>query len=264
VIHLGTSGFSYNDWVGAFYPEGMPKREWLIYYAREFNTCEINSTYYAIPKPSTLESMAKKTGEGFLFVIKANQKMTHERRDNEDVFRAFREVLTPLIERGKMGCVLAQFPYSFRFNHQNRHYLETFKERLGDLPIVVEFRNMGWLRQEVFDWLRANELGFCCVDEPQLPNLLPPIAEATSKIGYVRFHGRNKEKWWNHKYAYERYDYAYTAEELEEWLPKINHLDQIAERTFAFANNHFRSKSVDTVRLLRKMLESKYPGINIS
>lgn len=262
MIYLGTAGFSYSDWVGSFYPAGMLRKDWLLYYAREFNACEINSTFYALPKPSNLEAMARKTGAGFLFAIKANQQMTHEQRGNEDVFKAFREVLTPLIEMGKLGCVLAQFPYSFRLSRQNRDYLEAFKERVGDLPVVIEFRNVGWLRKEVFDWLRRNELGFCCVDEPQLPNLLPPIAEVTSRIAYVRFHGRNKDKWWEHQYAYERYDYAYTAEEIEEWLPKIHRLDRIAERTFVFANNHFRAKSVDTIRLLRKMLESQYPETN--
>ena len=196
MIYLGTSGFSYNDWVGPFYPSGMPKKEWLFYYAREFNACEINATYYTLPKPAVMESMARKTGPGFLFAVKANRQMTHERENNEEVFKVFREMLTPLIDLGKMGCVLAQFPNSFRFNDQNRGYVETFREWLGDLPVVIEFRNAGWLREDVFGWLGSHELGYCCVDEPPLPNLIPPIAEATSKIAYVRFHGRNKEKWW--------------------------------------------------------------------
>ena len=233
----------------------MPKGEWLRYYAREFNCCEINATFYTVPKPATLVSMANKTGEGFLFSIKANQRMTHEQGENEDVFTAFREVLTPLIDRGMMGCVLAQFPYSFRYNRKNRDYLEIVRERLRDLPVVIEFRNAQWLRREVFDWLRRNELGFCCVDEPRLPNLLPPVAEATTKVAYVRFHGRNEEKWWQHEHAYERYDYSYSAEELAEWLPKIRNLDKIAEKTFIFANNHWRGQAVDTIRQLRMILE---------
>lgn len=255
MIYLGTSGFSYNDWVGPFYPLGMPKREWLHYYARQFKSCEINATFYTVPKPATLVSMANKTGEGFLFAVKAHQRMTHEQKDNEEVFRDFRKALGPLIDRGKMGCVLAQFPYSFRFNRKNHDYLEILRERLADLPLVIEFRNAQWLKQEVFDWLRRNELGFCCVDEPQLPGLLPPLAVATSKVAYVRFHGRNAEKWWNHEQAYERYDYSYSPQELAEWLPKIRSLDSIAERTFVFANNHWRGQAVDTIRQLRMMLE---------
>ena len=255
MIYLGTSGFSYNDWVGPFYPSGMPKKEWLFYYAREFNACEINATYYTLPKPAVVESMARKTGPGFLFAVKANRQMTHERENNEEVFKVFREMLTPLIDLGKMGCVLAQFPNSFRFNDQNRDYVETFREWLGDLPVVIEFRNAGWLREDVFGWLRSHGLGYCCVDEPPLPNLIPPIAEATSKIAYVRFHGRNKEKWWQHEHAYQRYDYSYSPEELEEWLPKIRYLDQTAERTFVFANNHWRGQAVSTIRQLRMMLD---------
>jgi len=255
MMYLGTSGFSYNDWVGNFYPAGMPRAEWLSYYAREFNTCEVNSTFYALPKPSNLKAMADKTGDGFLFCFKANQEMTHQRDDNAHVFKAFCQVLQPIIAAGKLGCILAQFPYSFGFDRRNWDYLSLFKERLGGLPVVIEFRNARWLRSEVFDWLREHELGFCCVDEPRLPNLLPPLAETTSNISYVRFHGRNSAKWWQHEQAYERYDYSYTPQELSEWLPKIHKLDSVAEKTFVFANNHWRGQAVSTIRQLRLMLD---------
>ena len=92
-------------------------------------------------------------------------------------------------------------------------------------------------------------------DEPRLPNLLPSIVEATSKIGYVRFHGRNSAKWWQHEQAYERYDYSYSPEELAEWLPKIQKLNAMTEKTFVFTNNHWRGQAVDTIRQLRVMLD---------
>ncbi len=255
MIYFGTSGFSYNDWVGNFYPAGMSKREWLTYYAREFNTCEVNSTFYALPKPTNLKAMAEKTGEGFLFSIKANQEMTHRRKDNASVFKAFCQALEPIISAGKLGCILAQFPYSFRPNRYNWDYLRLCREQLGELPVVIEFRNAQWLREEIFDWLRHLDLGFCCVDEPQLPNLLPPLAEATTRISYIRLHGRNSAKWWHHEQAYERYDYSYTPQELSEWLPKIRKLDSVAEKTFIFANNHWRGQAVSTIRQLRVMLD---------
>jgi len=255
MIYFGTSGFSYDDWVGNFYPVGMPKREWLTYYAHEFNTCEVNSSYYAIPKPSSLKAMVEKTGEDFLFCFKANQEMTHKQEDNAPVFEAFCQVLEPILSAEKLGCILAQFPYSFGFNRRNWDYLRLFRERLGELPVVIEFRKAQWLRREVFDWLRHHNLGFCCVDEPQLPNLLPPLAEATSKISYVRFHGRNGAKWWQHEHAYERYDYSYTQQELSEWLPRIRRLDSVAEKTFVFANNHWRGQAVSTIRQLQVMLD---------
>jgi len=255
MIYLGTSGFSYKDWVGPFYPQGMPARDWLFFYSQEFNCCEINSTYYAIPTDKNVEAMANKTGDGFLFSVKANKEMTHEYKGNVEVFKAFRDALLPLIEQDKLGCVLAQFPYSFKNVAQSRSYIELFKEQMAELPLVVEFRNAGWLKREIFDWLRSIDIGFCCVDEPRLPNLMPPIAEITGKTAYVRFHGRNKEKWWEHENAYERYDYTYSAEELVEWVPKIKKLDASAERTFLFANNHWRGQAIDTIRQIRMMLE---------
>ena len=255
MIYCGTSGFSYNDWVGNFYPIGMPKGEWLSYYVREFDTCEVNSTYYALPKLSNVKAMVDKTKEDFLFSIKANQEMTHQRENNTAVFKAFYQMLEPIVSAGKLGCVLAQFPYSFRPSSLNWDYLRLLRERLGELPVVIEFRNAQWLRSEVFDWLRNLDLGFCCVDEPQLPNLLPPLAEATNGIGYIRFHGRNSAKWWEHEHAYERYDYSYTPQELSEWLPKIRKLDSVAEKTFIFANNHWRGQAVSTIRQLRVMLD---------
>jgi len=112
------------------------------------------------------------------------------------------------------------------------------------------------LEQEKFQaLLREQALGFCCVDEPRLKGLLPPIAEATSNVGYVRFHGRNAAKWWQHEQAYERYDYTYSKEELGEWTPKIQKLNQAAEIVFVFANNHYRAQGIDTARQLRLLLE---------
>ncbi len=254
VIYLGTSGFSYKDWVGEYYPAGLPQKEWLAYYAREFKACEINSTYYTLPVPAVMKAMADKTGAGFLFAIKANQEMTH-RRDSKNVCEAFCRGVEPLVNSGKLGCVLAQFPSSFDFNNRNWEYLAYLKRDLADLPLVVEFRNARWLKVEVFQWLRQQDIGFCCVDEPQLPNLIPPVAEATGRIAYVRFHGRNKEKWWQYKETWERYDYSYKPEELKEWLPRIKKLAGASEKAFIFANNHWRAQSVTTIRQLQLMLD---------
>ena len=233
----------------------MPQREWLSYYAREFNTLELNSTFYALPRITILEAMVAKTGDGFIFSVKANQEMTHQRQKDSRIFVAFVHMLQPFIDAGKLGCVLAQFPYSFSCNRQNRDYLALFREWLKDLPLVVEFRHAQWLKAGVFDWLRNRNIGFCCVDEPQLPNLLPPLAEVTGDNGYVRFHGRNAAKWWQHEHAYERYDYAYSTEELREWLPRIRKLDSLAEKTFIFANNHWRGQAIDTIRQLRLVFD---------
>lgn len=254
MLLIGTSGFSYKDWVGPYYPEGLPKKDWLSFHSREFSTCEINFSYYRVPNPRTLAAMADKVPDGFLFTLKANREMTHERGDNEDVFRQFTDSLSPWIRQNKFGCVLAQFPSSFRATQENRDYLKLVRERLPDLRVVVEFRHVGWVSPTTFELLRELNLGFCCVDQPRFKSLLPPIAQVTSDTAYVRFHGRNYQKWWRHKEAWERYDYSYNVGELQEWVPKIQQMNERAETTFVFANNHWRGQAVDTARQLRMLL----------
>ncbi|HEY66070.1 MAG TPA: DUF72 domain-containing protein [Caldilineae bacterium] len=254
-LYIGTSGFSYSDWVGPFYPPDLPKREWLSYYAQEFQTCELNFTYYRLPNARTLAQLAEKVPPGFRFTLKATDVLTHKREEaTPEAFAAFRDALRPLIEQDKFGCVLAQFPYSFKANAENRAYLERLREELADLPVVVEFRHRGWITEATFELLERLGLGFCCVDQPRLRGLIPPIARATADVAYVRFHGRNAAKWWEHEHAWERYDYSYSIEELQEWVPKIRSLAEKAQSVYLFANNHWQGQAVNTARQLRLLL----------
>ncbi len=262
MIHIGTSGYSYDDWKGPYYPEKIRSNEMLPFYAQEFRATEINYTYYRLPSARTLAAMASKVPEGFLFTVKASKELTHESQleDSDEFaapenFRLFRQALQPMIDEGKFGAVLAQFPNSFKPTEENRHYLATFRERMGDLPVAVEFRNAAWVTDETMALLRRNNLGYCCVDEPHLKGLIPPIAVATAPLAYVRFHGRNAKKWWRHDEAFERYEYQYSPEELQEWVPKIEKLDNTAQNTFVFTNNHYRGEAVTTARQLRDLLE---------
>lgn len=250
MIYVGTSGFHYDDWMGTFYPEGLPKENWLAYFAQEFNALEINFTYYKMPTARGLAGMARHVPDGFRFTVKATQEMTHAREQDPAVFTQFREALTPLRDANKFGAVLAQFPNSFRSSDASRDYIRWLRAQLADLPVVVEFRNKEWLTDETLAFLRANDMGFCCVDEPYFPR----VAEVTGRIAYVRFHGRNYAKWWKHTHAWERYDYTYPRAELEEWAPKIESMAAMAENTFVFANNHYRAQGVDTARQLKILL----------
>jgi uncharacterized protein YecE (DUF72 family) len=256
MIYIGTSGFSYKDWIGHYYPEGISSKDMLAFYAREFATCELNFTYYRQPDPKTLARMADKVPPGFLFTVKAYQGMTHEREgDDRAEFRTFVDGIQPLIEARKFGCILLQFPWAFKPAAENRAYLETCRERLGDLPAVIEFRNAAWIKDDTFALLRSLKLGFCCVDQPQLEGLIPPIAASTADVAYVRFHGRNAAKWWQHDEAWERYNYSYSGEELQEWRPKIESLNRAARTTYIFTNNHYRGQAVDTARQLKLLIE---------
>lgn len=255
MLHIGTSGFSYDDWRGQYYPQDLPKQEWLRFYAAEFAACELNFTYYRLPNARTLAAMVDKTPQGFLFTVKASQELTHARDAAPAVFAQFAQGLRPLLESGRLGCVLAQFPYSFHPTPVNREYLAGFRERIGGLPVVVEFRNADWIDADTFAFLSEHQLGFCCVDEPRLPGLIPPIARATNEMAYVRFHGRNAAKWWQHEQAWERYNYRYSEAELQEWVPPIRELDAHARNTFVFANNHWQGQAIDTARQLKYLLQ---------
>jgi uncharacterized protein YecE (DUF72 family) len=252
MIRLGTSGFSYDDWIGEVYPKELPRWQWLSYYAEVFDTVELNVTYYRIPDRKLVRGWIDRTPDGFLFSVKAHKSLTHERESPD--FHAFSDPVAELQEAGKLACILAQFPHSFHPTSQNWNYLGILAEGLSGFPVVVEFRGADWIEESTFMQLDELGLGFCCVDEPSLPRLMPKVARATSEIAYVRFHGRNAEKWWRHEHAWERYDYTYSEAELEEWVPKIRTLDDRAILTVVYANNHYRGQSVDTINKLQPLL----------
>lgn len=252
---IGTSGFSYKDWVGPFYPGSLHKQDWLAFYASEFPTCELNFSFYRIPNARTLDRMAAKVPEGFLFSVKGYRGITHDRKEPDLQVEQFSASLSPLIAAGKFACVLLQFPHSFHANDANRAYLRRLRDGFGDLPLVIEFRSREWIEERTFEELRSLNVGYCCVDQPRFRSLVPPKAVTTGPVAYVRFHGRNHAKWWRHKEAWERYDYTYSDEELMEWVPKIDQLDVEAPLTLVYMNNHWQGQAVGTARQLRLLMD---------
>lgn len=267
-VAVGTSGFSYEDWCGPFYPEGTASRQMLEYYAGRFSAVELNYTYYRMPVARAMAAMARRVPEGFEFCVKGFQGMTHERPEDGaqagEVFGQFRGAMEPLLDAGRLACVLLQFPWSFKQGPEGLKYLETCADLLGGLPAVVEFRNSGWVaelaRAETLGRLRELGLGFCAVDEPRLPGLMPRLAVATSDIGYVRFHGRNAQKWWKHDKASERYDYLYSREELDEWTDKIKLLAAETKKTYVFFNNCHAGKAPTNASMMAGLLGMTPPG----
>jgi len=254
MIYVGTSGFKFDDWKGTFYPEDLKPKEWLNYYGSQFNCLEVNATYYRLLHPATFFHMANKVPDGFQFTVKAYRTLTHEPgSDNEADFATFIDSVQPLIEADKFGCLLAQFPTSFHNTPGNRRYLAHLCDRFADYPLVVEFRNRQWAKDEVFDFLRERQVGWCAVDEPQFRSLMPPIALATSPLGYVRFHGRNYKKWWSGD-SKQRYDYLYSREELQEWVPKIRGLEQETDRVYIFMNNCFQAQAAKNAVEMQSLL----------
>lgn len=265
-IFVGTSGFSYADWKGVFYPPEIPKTAMLSYYATQFPVVELDYTYYAMPTARTLQGMVEKTPENFRFIVKTHQSMTHAPKSSSGDFdsacRVFNAALQPLRDTEKLACVLAQFPWAFGPTDRSWGLLQRLRENMPDVSVVIEFRNVSWVIKETFYRLHDLGFGFCCVDEPALKGLFPPIALATSNVGYIRFHGRNAAKWWNAKEGWERYNYLYNHEELSEWLPKIKHVAERADRTYVLMNNCHAGHAVVNARmiqdLIRDMLEEDH------
>ena len=153
-VLIGTSGYSFADWVGPFYPPGTRSSEFLRHYARHFHTVEVNSTYYGIPHPRVLEQMERKTPSGFHFVVKLNQAMTHENSRESSLYRDFLAVLEPLKAAGKYDGLLAQFPWGFKRSADNVGWLEALRELLPGEPLFVEFRHESWMTPDLEPWLR--------------------------------------------------------------------------------------------------------------
>ncbi len=253
-IRIGTSGYSFEDWRGIFYPARIAKGKMLDHYQAYFNTVEINSTYYRIPHPAITYNMAKKTKPEFEFIVKANQNLTHQRKEIEQPARELIKAVRPIADRGQLKGILAQFPWSFKYSPANLKYLSICRELMQPHPFFVEFRHDSWLRKETYDAMNKDGINFVSVDGPSLQGLLPPELKITTDIAYIRFHGRNADHWWGGGAL--RYDYLYNRDELCEWKEKIKRLkEEKIKKAFIFFNNCHLGQAVKNARDMMRMLD---------
>jgi uncharacterized protein YecE (DUF72 family) len=255
-IRVGTSGYSFADWVGPFYPAGTKRGRMLDEYVRHFDVVEINSTYYRVPSASMFARMNEKTPEGFEFIVKLFRGMTHEVTDDEDMYRDFTSAVDPLRDAGKFAGYLAQFPWKFKNSKDSKAHLATLRRKLGETPLFVEFRHDSWIEDKTFEFLRDLGVSYCAVDEPRLKGLVPPLVAATTDEGYVRFHGRNARNWWG-KGGGDRYDYDYNSEELSEWADKLLDLESKVKKVYAFFNNCHAGHAARNAELMIEMLSDE-------
>jgi uncharacterized protein YecE (DUF72 family) len=255
-IRIGTAGYSYEDWRGVFYPAGLPANKMLEYYTGYFQVVELNATYYSIPNINIFKRLAEKTPAPFEFMVKVHQETTHRRLENEKVLGQLLEAVKPLLDQKKLSGFLAQFPYSFKNNDENRRYLVQTKKLIGLHPLFVEFRNYTWLSSSLYDFLKGNNIGYVNVDEPPLKGLLPKQDLVTNEIGYIRMHGRNEKDWWEGQGS-ARYDYEYNEQELKEWLIHVSNILKKAFKTYIFFNNHPTGKAIKNAAQMMEILKSE-------
>ena len=295
-ILIGTCSWADESLIqsGRFYPDiAKTPEERLRYYASQFPLVEVDSTYYTMPSYRTSILWSERTPEGFVFDVKAFRVFTHhwaERgvfpRDVQAVlpplppnkqgyyyddvpeevqsllWHRFREALLPLHQRGKLGLILFQFPSWVMPSSRAEAHILKAQEMLPDCRLAIEFRNALWLSEKslgrTLSFLRSNRLSFVCVDEPQgFRSSLPPLAEVTADIAYVRFHGRNTATWEAKGItAAERFDWYYKAEEFEEWVPRIQYLREKASEVHLLMNTNRHDQGPANARLLRNVLQS--------
>jgi len=230
----------------------------LAYLTRYFDTIEINSTFYRPAAPASARSWARRVvqNQNFRFTAKLWHRFTHERDTawSPNEVTAVREGLDPLAESGRLGCVLIQFPWSFKRTADSREWLDDVIGAFSAYPLVVEVRHGSWNVPEFYAALAERQVGVVNIDQPVFRNSIKPDAQVTAETGYVRLHGRNYEHWFAEDAApHERYDYLYSAEELTPWLDRIHEVAQRARDTYVITNNHYRGQEAVNAAMLRKL-----------
>ena len=226
-VLLGTSGWSYKEWEGSFYEKGEKRK--LRAYSRVFKTAEIDSTFYRTPSKGMVMGWLRYTPSDFVFTAKLPKAITHEKKlglkgSFEKDLDEFLNVMRPLQLGGKLACLLVQLPPKYSYNPEN---LSAFFEKLDPIfSYAIEFRNLTWMRTETWNLLEEHKVAYVSVDEP----LLPPEIHLTSDLAYFRWHGKGQQPW---------FDYQYSNDELNEWIPKIQETATKTKRILGYFNNHY-------------------------
>ena len=246
MIRIGTSGWSYKDWNGNFYPADSKPGDYLRYYATRFNTVEIDSTFYGIPRAKTIENWYKLVPDEFKFAAKFPKKITHESdlTGVEDVLDKFLNTMSSLKE--KLGPLLLQFPYSFK-PEMSENLFRFLKLLSGEFDYLVEVRNRKWLDKRFYDSLREAGIGLALIDHPWMPK----TAVATSKTLYVRFLGDRKLI--PDDFTHEHVD---RSKDLLEWKKLIAALEEKTDDFYGYFNNHYSGHSPTTAERFIRLMSS--------
>ena len=252
---VGTCGYSYAEWNDCgVYPAGTRSGDMLALYMRIFSVVELNYTWYQMPRAEAMSRMVAKMPVNFRVAAKLTRTLTHEREDDwQGQVRLFRAGIAPLASR--LVAVLVQFPPDFERSVANRRYLAGLLDSLYGLPLAVEFRHLSWAVDAVYDELRRRTVSLVAVDVPDFPNLFPFRDVVTNPdLLYVRFHGRNL-KGWGGSNMQKKFDYDYSAEELQEWVAgSLQKLSQGARRGVIFFNNHVGGQAPRNGEALQRLL----------
>jgi len=254
---IGTSGYDYPEWKGLFYPEKTKRADFLSYYSTQFNSLELNGTFYKMPTPVQMQNMITRTEGRVNFTVKAFQELTHApvKINFQSQAAEFKTALEPLLKENLLLCALFQFPQSFHYEKEERLYLNSLIKEFEEVPLIVEMRNTQWQSDQVYNALRQRHVGWCITDNPNLKNLPKLDYITTSDIAYLRFHGRNSQMWYNGNNV-TRYDYLYTDEELQSFINPILELLKHTKIVQLFFNNHAKSQATVNAKKIEMLLKT--------
>jgi uncharacterized protein YecE (DUF72 family) len=254
-LKVGVSGWNHIHWGGQQLPGArIHPLEWL---SDHFDVAEVKESFDEYLKPEVTRVWLRKVkqNKNFQFTFKLHREFTHERLLDQARVERWKSPLMPVKQAGRLGAVLMQFPWSFRFTKENRDYLIQVRRAFHDFPLVAEFRHESWMMDEALGTLIDYKVGFCNIDQPEYERSMPPTKFLTSAIGYVRLHGRNSFGFHtNAGLKTHRYDYQYSDRELLDWVNRIDHLRTHSVRTFVVANNDQGAKAARTAMDLQDLL----------
>lgn len=265
-IKIGPAGWDYPDWDGIIYP-ATRKRSFdaLAYIASYFTLVEINSTFYRVPAAHVTRRWVERVADRphFTFTLKAHQSLTHRGDDGTPAeLVPLCHAIDPIAESGRLGAVLLQFPWSFRFDDESRRHVEARIEELRPYPLALEVRHGSWDTPDAATYLAGLGLTVCGIDQPVMGDSLPPYRYRIGAAGaYFRFHGRNYQNWFAEDAGRDaRYDYLYKPEELSPWASVIQKAAAAASATHVVLNNHFRGQAPANAFELAFLLSGQKPS----
>ena len=262
---VGVAGWDYPDWNGIVYPaaagRGFDRLAWI---ARFVDVVEINSSFYRPVAPKTAATWVHRVSNrpGFRFTAKAHRSWTHEAWDDPAVLVApTLRGLAPLRDAGILGALLVQFPQSFHWNADSGARLERLLEAAAGWPVVVEVRHVSWDDDHAAAWIHERGAGWCVVDQPAIGHqTAPPRPRVTSRVAYLRLHGRNAAAWFAPDAGRDaRYDYLYSSSELAPLAEAARGMATRAEALYAIANNHFRGQALANALQLKHLIQGIEP-----
>ncbi|MDH3591674.1 MAG: DUF72 domain-containing protein [Planctomycetota bacterium] len=261
MIRLGTAGFSYKDWEGPVYPKPKPRDfDALAFMSRLFSCIEMNVTFYRVPSAANVASWVETVHErdDFRFTFKLYRGLTHG--EEFETLAPFLDALRPCRDAGKLGALLAQFPFFFRNTLANRAHLSRLAGALEGWPVALEIRDRSWLTDPALEFIGRLGLNLSAIDICQTETSVPPGPLTTGPIGYVRLHGRNRDAWFDKKApVIEKYNYLYSTPELERWAGHVRAIASRTEATYVITNNHFAGKAVVNAIQLGRLLNQETP-----